>query len=376
MSYESPPIVRPVPRRPFDINLTGATPPSESEASTPSVRPSSPNHLDAKSGNGYANGGSDTPSLNPTRSVLNLTSSTLFGIYSPSFTEKMADNEPGTPFGTGAMTPLSPAGSSVPSRPRARSPHVVPVTPLHLRIVGLTLRSTLLFLLGTAYGLLVTHLHNEQRLAPFGAQGIIQPSYDKKYLIFWGVAGVAMGSALPWFDGLWEEYFGEEVTSSALGEKVIDGANEEEGVAAQWTPVVRSIGAFFGIAFAIRKLAWTSTLQASLTLALVNPFLWYLLDRSKPGFVLSAAVGLIGTTGLLMFDSSMVQSPLAAQTSYNNTTGSAHTGFYAQGGKNELFESAVWVMSVLFCSVLCFGHIGRRLALLRRKSKAAALQNN
>ncbi|KFX97682.1 hypothetical protein V490_02677 [Pseudogymnoascus sp. VKM F-3557] len=371
MSYESPPIVRPVPRRPFDINLTTATPPSESEASTPSVRPSSPNHLDAKTSSNYANGGADTPSLNPTRSILNLTSSTLFGIYSPSFTDKL-DNEPSTPFGTGAMTPLSPAGSSVPARPRARSPHVVPVTPLHLRIVGLTLRSALLFLLGTAYGLLVTHLHNEQRLAPFGAQGFIQPSYDKKYLIFWGVAGVAMGSALPWFDGLWEEYFGEEVTSSAVGGK---GANEEDGVAAQWTPVVRSIGAFFGIAFAIRKLAWTSTLQASLTLALVNPFLWYLLDRSKPGFVLSVTVGLIGTTGLLMFDSTMVQSPLASQSSYNSTV-SAHTGTHAQGGNNELFESAVWIMSVLFCSVLCFGHIGRRLALLRRKSRAEALQNN
>ncbi|KFY45251.1 hypothetical protein V494_01046 [Pseudogymnoascus sp. VKM F-4513 (FW-928)] len=372
MSYESPPIVRPVPRRPFDINLTSATPPSGSEASTPSVRPSSPNHLDAKSGSGHGNSGSETPSLNPTRSILNLTSSTLFGIYSPSFTEKMVDNEPGTPFGTGAMTPLSPAAS----RPRTRSPHVVPHTPLHLQIIGLTLRSALLFLLGTAYGLLVTHLHNEQRLAPFGSQGFIQPSYDKKYLLFWGVAGVAMGSALPWFDGMWEDYFGEEITNSAVGGKVIDGKNEEEGVAAQWTPVVRSIGAFFGIAFAIRKLAWTSTLQASLTLALVNPFLWYLLDRSKPGFVLSVTVGLIGTTGLLMFDSTMVQSPLATHSSYNSTSGSGHPSIYAQGDNTELFGSAVWIMSVLFCSVLCFGHIGRRLALLRRKSRAAALQNN
>lgn len=125
-----------------------------------------------------------------------------------------------------------------------------------------------------------------------------------------------------------------------------------------------------------RKLAWTSTLQASLTLALVNPFLWYLLDRSKPGFVLSVTVGLIGTTGLLMFDSSMVQSPLASPSSYNSTSGSVPAGLYAQSGNTELFESAVWIMSVLFCSVLCFGHIGRRLALLRRKSKAAALQNN
>lgn len=60
-----------------------------------------------------------------------------------------------------------------------------------------------------------------------------------------------MGSALPWLDGMWEEYFGEEVTGNVVGGKVIDGTNEEEGIAAQWTPAVRSIGAFFGIAFAI-----------------------------------------------------------------------------------------------------------------------------
>jgi hypothetical protein len=77
-----------------------------------------------------------------------------------------------------------------------------------------------------------------------------------------------------------------------------------------------------------------------------------------------------------MLDSSMVPSPLSTPSSYNGTSGSAHSGFYAHGDANELFESAVWVMSVLFCSVLCFGHIGRRLALLRRKSRAAALQNN
>lgn len=373
MSYESPPVLRPIPRRPFDISLISATPP-ESDPSTPPRRSSSSNHLDARPSNGNLSaysGGADTPNISRTRSILNLTSSTLFGIYSPTYTER-SENDTGTPFGTGALTPLSTAGSGAPTRPRvmrARSSQSPSQNSLPLRLVGLSLRSSLLFLLGTAYGLLVTHLHNEQSLAPFAAEGIIKPSYDARYLVFWGVAGVLMGSALPWVDDMWEEFIGEDA-SNAVTRKGGEGQeSEDEGVAAQWTPVVRSIGAFVGIAFAIRKLPWTSTLQVSLTLALVNPFLWYLLDRSKPGFLLSTAVGMVGTTGILALDSSIVPNPLASSTTFNNTGASGKRSSGLVGAGKSQIESAVWIMSVLFCSVLCFGHIGRRLALLRRKAR-------
>lgn len=63
-----------------------------------------------------------------------------------------------------------------------------------------------------------------------------------------------MGSALPWVDDLYNEYFPFDE-----GKNVVDSGNEEsegedEGLAAKWTPVVRSIGAFVGIAFAIVSL--------------------------------------------------------------------------------------------------------------------------
>lgn len=120
-----------------------------------------------------------------------------------------------------------------------------------------------------------------------------------------------------------------------------------------------------------RKLPWTSTLEVSLTLALANPFLWYLLDRSKPGLLLSTTVGLIGTTGILALDSGLVPSPLAVPSGYNSTADAAHgSGFLSEGFLKDKAESAIWITSVLFCSVLCFGHIGRRLALLRRRSRA------
>ena len=115
----------------------------------------------------------------------------------------------------------------------------------------------------------MAHLHNEHRLAPFAAQGFIKPSYDARYLVFWGVAGVAMGSALPWVDGMWEEYFGEDTSNNAVvgkGKGVHGPDSGEEGVAAQWTPVVRSIGAFVGISFAIVCL-WSLPLPNGLPLS-------------------------------------------------------------------------------------------------------------
>lgn len=83
-----------------------------------------------------------------------------------------------------------------------------------------------------------------------------EEGYNWKYLVFWGVAGVGLGSLLPWIDGLWEE----RRTGRRNGEQDnIQGAEKSglkstSGLAADWNPVVRSIGVFVGIAFAIVSL--------------------------------------------------------------------------------------------------------------------------
>lgn len=38
----------------------------------------------------------------------------------------------------------------------------------------------------------------------------------------------------------------------------------------------------------------------------------------------------------------------------------------------ESFEGGIWILSVLFCSCVCFGNIGRRLALSGRRERSAA----
>ncbi|RDL41381.1 Uncharacterized protein BP5553_01360 [Venustampulla echinocandica] len=343
----SPKIHRPKPLRPFEPSLLSPAQPDE------------------------------TPSR--THSILNLTSSTLLGIYSQTGYQSDRDyTEPSTPWGTGAETPScnSPALAGIRSKVRVPPP---PPPSLTSTISSLVVRSILLFGTGMGYGALVRHLHSDRKLAPFQVPDIIKPRHDWRYLVFWGLAGVALGSLLPWFDSFCASRESENSNSdySAAGgrnaspTKLAQGEAEESSsiFSGDWTPVIRSVGAFVGIAFAIRKLPWASSLQASLTLFLVNPALWYLIDRSTPGFVLSSAVGATGTALLLASNPDMMPSP-ASSLHKTNTTANPNDimgGMIGMGideyVSRESIECGIWILSVLFCSTVCFGNIGRRLAL-------------
>jgi len=174
----------------------------------------------------------------------------------------------------------------------------------------------------------------------------------------------------------WENLLGgiaEDTTKGAEGKEDIPttegdrrpSARSDLSVSADWSPVVRSVGAFIGIAFAIRKLPWQSTLQVSLTLALVNPVLWYIIDRSKPGFLLSTIIGITGTAVLAASNSELVPQPATSPAA--NITPEAHVGGgRGEGGiwvRSESVAVWTWIASVLFCSCVCFGNVGRMLAL-------------
>lgn len=395
-------LLRPTPRRQFDLT------PSSTSPATPN--PESEGLCDQEQdGNGNGLRFSDR-----TRSVLNLTSSTLFGIYAPSDSPKDGSS---TPWQTGFETPgLSPRSIDAHNPPaigaydkpqlhrRPSQPHIT----IKNYYLPLVLRTVLLFFFGVAYGSIVTHLHDNQRIAPVQVEGIDR--YTWRYLAFWGVAGVLLGRLLPWIDVVWERTLGERrdsIESTGLTEDT--GPKEESRdddertrtgigsvLGADWNPAVRSIGAFVGIAFAIvcasphppeysdgaftdltqRKLPWQSTLQVSLTLALVNPALWYLIDRSKTGFLLSAIVGISGTAVLLGVNPSMVPAPPAPSPKVHASpvANSSDEDFGSGNGmliSNESIAVSTWIASVLFCSSVCFGNIGRRLALDGRRRKGS-----
>lgn len=269
MSDDGPQLVRPIPRRPFNLNLTSATPPDDDltdhdEPSQPAFGSgldfSSPRFL-----NPNLERSESTASLSRPQSFMNLTSSTLMGIYSEAASNNRDrfyndNDEPDTPWGTGARTPIRRPSideatyelmrdrSHIPRRKSSFGPYAQIEQPAAhsaaVSITSLTLRGSLLFLLGLGYGALVTRLHNEQNhLSPILDDSILKPGSNWKYLTFWGIAGVGLGSLLPWFDGLWEDTFGSDPDQGVT--------DKEAGPGTDWALVMRAVGAFVGIAFAI-----------------------------------------------------------------------------------------------------------------------------
>ena len=171
---EIPQLHRPVPRRHFDI-----TPTSNDSSQPPSPSPENANAellMERRQDSGMS------PSR--TRSILNLTSSTLFGIYSGTGNDG-TPQEMTTPWGTGAQTPSHRRSMD---SPRPEEPEMVwakgssvPQTTLRRKRVGfrgyylpLALQTALLFGFGVAYGYLVNQLHEKGKTSrPFQCMSLI-----------------------------------------------------------------------------------------------------------------------------------------------------------------------------------------------------------
>ena len=194
-----------------------------------------------------------------TRSILNLTSSTLFGIYSGTGNDG-TPQEMTTPWGTGAQTPnhrmsvddTRPEEPDVMWARGSSKPHTTSRRKrLGLRgyYLPLALQTALLFGFGVAYGYLVNQLHEKGSFTPVPVYVVDRNS--AYYHLAWGVFGVLLGNGLPLFDAFW--YDGSDSSGrSGLKEprpRTPDGTNS--GVSPFWYSAVRSIGAFVGIAFAV-----------------------------------------------------------------------------------------------------------------------------
>ncbi|KAH3986461.1 hypothetical protein HBI37_016310 [Parastagonospora nodorum] len=398
-----PPLLRPVPRRTFDTThndsadspthpFSQAAPPSPIETRRSSDFLSQLNARLLRTYNSRSDDDGDEgereqglPSRN--KSFLNMTS-TLSGIYDE--VDSNAASMVETPYGTGAESPSHTglgfqvresgvgsldAGMSMKTRARkgtqarmtegkrkAQSPKRPRNGAVKLAVFGGKLAA--LFLFGVIYGLIVSHLHDTRQLTAVHIEGINHENWI--YLISWGFFGVALGSLLPYVDVAWGGHDIEEHTEEEESDK--DG---QSPMSEQINDVVRSVAAFVGIAFAIRRLPWQSTLQLTLTLALVNPALWYILDRSKPGLSCSLIVTSILTSCIFLSNPEVLPSPSlpvmnnATQLPTSKaTTGQMKNDFFAGVVSYDNLAVVTWVGSVLFCSCVCFGSIGRRLAVL------------
>lgn len=331
------------------------------------------------------------PSLNPhhtatpiTRgqSLMDLTGSTLAGIYSQAEEEAVCEeeeeDEPWRPYTPPVHRPsvhdvAEELRKAKMQFNRRRSTASSFGTSGSMRgSMGPSLSSAilgvgLLFVLGVGFGILLSRLQDGSKWPSLREGFAFQDRLDMPYLAFWGFSGVALGIMLPWFDRVWEDNFGE---GSSAVESEQDELLDEQSLSTDWTLVMRAIGAFVGIVFAIRKLAWSSTLQVSITLALVNPLMWWIIDRSAAGLIMSGAIGFTGSALLLGVNPQMMPAPSSllyhSAAAANGTAGSSYMPENDMPLRQEAhgtLETAVWMLSVLFCSCVCFGNIGRRLAL-------------
>lgn len=84
-------------------------------------------------------------------------------------------------------------------------------------------------------------------------------------------------------------------------------------------------------------------------------------------------MGLVGSLLLLGISPDMMPTPSLqilrnASAAANGTTssnGEDSAAVTALAAQSKTIETGVWMLSVLFCSCLCFGNIGRRLFLGR-----------
>ena len=75
-------------------------------------------------------------------------------------------------------------------------------------------------------------------------------------------------------------------------------------------------------------------------------------------------VGLAGTAIAFGVNPEIVPSPAAPSPKAGIMSSHAHDyGFHDDFISNEVIGVGTWIASVLFCSSVCFGNIGRRLAL-------------
>lgn len=245
---EQPRILRPRPRRAFEVTPAST---ASSGPPTPGDVSNSPHDLLHP----YAqDGGANSTSVSRTGSILNLTSSTLYGIYSPTAFDSFRDEN--SPWGTEANSPTA-EHPPEPSQGAALKMAIEP-RPFALRrtrsrlshglfrgvILPQALSSALLLGFGIVYGVITVHLHDNHWITPVKLENVHY--YDSwQYLGFWGLAGIALGNLLPWLDS-WRDC---ELDRADWSKRAREEDDNER--TPSWVTVARSVGAFVGIAFAM-----------------------------------------------------------------------------------------------------------------------------
>ncbi|KAI8804180.1 insulin-induced protein-domain-containing protein [Cladochytrium replicatum] len=195
-------------------------------------------------------------------------------------------------------------------------------------------RLAILFCLGVAFSILVDRLQQDHNItryppskhnwafptAPGGRAWAVVASWVP---LSCGLSATLIGTIYPLLD-IW-----------CLNPKQRSSNRRE------WASVIRCCAGVVGINYAASKFPWSSHIQVSVTLAILALALWFIFDRTTHGFILSFVVAILGT-GVVYY--------------------LVHHGFYTFT-ESDFFGMRGWMPCVLYSSCVCFGVVGRQLAV-------------
>jgi hypothetical protein len=96
---------------------------------------------------------------------------------------------------------------------------------------------------------------------------------------------------------------------------------------------------------------------------MANPVLWYLIDRTSTGFLLSTFVGVTGMSAVLGLKPELIPVSTGPSVGSSLLNGTGWENTIGAGVTQESIAVRTWVASVIFCACVCFGNIGRQLAI-------------
>ncbi|QLQ79624.1 hypothetical protein HG537_0C02710 [Torulaspora globosa] len=149
-----------------------------------------------------------------------------------------------------------------------------------MKIVNFVFAMLLLSVAGISYHELSRHLHDNHLLHPDFASRPLSLGVEISNAVTggripeWGayaLEGILFGLAIPLMDYV----FKTGPSHSSIGS------------------IIRSVNAMLGVTFGIRKVEWSSSLQAAGAWGLLNIILWLLFDSTKSMFIGCSSLGLL-----------------------------------------------------------------------------------
>lgn len=214
-----------------------------------------------------------------------------------------------------------------------------PVPRVHIttRILRFFTSLVVLGVLGIVFNQVGQHIHDNHILVPDLASKPLRLGFhlthnfvssivdvDVPRPAVYAIEGIFLGSIVPLVDRF---VFRTSPSSSKI-------------TSTDKSSVVRAAVAFLGVSFAVRRVEWTSSLQAASAWSMLNPCLWFLLDGTASGFITSLVMAAISSISVVYTDMGV-------------PTGWIHNG--------EWIATVLWLANFIFFGLIVFGKIGRYL---------------